>query len=176
MTIRDLAHTDIPALAELAKRSYTDAFGSSLAISDLAHELEHRRSETYFHKAIVADTILVAEHDGTIAGYVQFGLVGIPEAGATAADRELRRLYIDTRLQGKGTGRKLLQAALEHPVMSQAERIFLHVWDNNPRAMALYESVGFRTVGRTDVAGHAKTAGEDLVMARAAEIMSVISK
>jgi ribosomal protein S18 acetylase RimI-like enzyme len=82
-------------------------------------------------------------------GYVQFGDVGIPEVEVRPGDRGLQRLYVETALQGRGLGRRLLEAGLRHPRLAEAERIFLQVWDRNERAVRLYESFGFRKTGTT---------------------------
>ena len=105
----------------------------------------------------------MAEEDSALLGYVQFGDVGIPDAGARPADQGLHRLYVETTLQGRGLGRRLLEAALRHPRLAAAERIFLQVWDENLRAVRLYESVGFRKIGKTRFTVGSETV-EDAVM------------
>ncbi len=51
--------------------------------------------------------------------------------------------------QGKGHGRKLLQALIEWSKANpEIEKIELHVRSINARAIALYESCGFREEGR----------------------------
>ena len=163
LNLRAAEEADLPELFALAKRTWADAFGSSLSTEDLAAELETTRSEEYFRTALVADTILVAELDGDLVGYVQFGDVTIPEVDARPGDRGLHRVYVETGLQGRGIGRALMDAALSHPRLAGAERIYLAVWDENEPARRLYESLGFRAVGTTrfTIAGEAM---EDLVL------------
>jgi ribosomal protein S18 acetylase RimI-like enzyme len=148
-TIRSARATDVPALSDLAKRTWTEAFGADLAGEDEAAELETTRSESYFVRALEEKTILVAEAEDGLVGYVQFGEVEIPEVEVQPGDRGLHRLYLDTAWHGHGLGRRLLEAALRHPRLAEAERIFLQVWDENDRAIRLYESFAFRRVGTT---------------------------
>jgi ribosomal protein S18 acetylase RimI-like enzyme len=148
-TVRPAASSDVPALADLARRTWSDAFGSGVSDADEAAELAEGRSEAYFARALHETTILVAEEDATLVGYVQFGDVGIPEIDAGPGDAGLHRLYVETALQGRGVGRSLLDAALRHPRLAEAPRIFLQVWDRNERAVGLYESLGFRMIGTT---------------------------
>jgi ribosomal protein S18 acetylase RimI-like enzyme len=162
--IRPAPSREVPALSRLAKQTGADAFGEPLRPEDLAAELERSRSEAYFINALKETTILVAEEDGALLGYVQFGDVKIPEVEVRPGDQGLRRLYVDTAAQGRGLGRRLMNAALDHPRLASASRIFLTVWEKNTHAMRLYESFGFETAGATRVTIAEKEVGEDLVM------------
>jgi diamine N-acetyltransferase len=162
-TIRPAKLSDVPALSALAKRTWSDAFRDGISSDDEAAELEETRSETYFANALRQKTILVAEEDGALLGYVQFGGVAIPEAQAQPGDQGLQRLYVETALQGRGLGRRLMEAALQHPRLEEAKRIFVQVWDKNERAVRLYESFGFQKVGTTTFTIGSEVM-EDLVM------------
>jgi ribosomal protein S18 acetylase RimI-like enzyme len=94
---------------------------------------------------------------------VQLGDMTIPEVKPQPGDQALHRLYVDPDLQGRGLGRRLLQAALYHPRLANASRVFLTVWAENERAVSLYESYGFRTNGTTTFTVGA-TEMEDVVM------------
>ena len=132
--IRRAEPIDVSALADLASRTFREEFGSSLEPGDLALELQTRRSPEYFDKVLKTTTILVAHHRSDLVGYVQFGRVDIPEVRPDEGDRGLRRLYVDRRAQGRGLGRRLLEAALADPEMATAERVYLSVWDQNTQA------------------------------------------
>jgi ribosomal protein S18 acetylase RimI-like enzyme len=161
-TIRVAEPGDVPALSALAKRTWSAAFGDSVRPEDEAAELDER-SEADFAAVLQEQVVLVAEEDGVLLGYVQFGDPGIPEIEARPGDRGLHRLYVDTGVQGCGLGRALLEAALRHPRLADAGRVFLQVWDENERAVRLYESVGFRRVGTTRFTVGAEVM-EDLVL------------
>lgn len=64
-------------------------------------------------------------------------------------DRGLHRVYVDTAHQGRGIGRRLTKAALAHPRLADANRVFLQVWDANERAISLCASLGFKRIGTT---------------------------
>jgi len=151
MIIRPMTAADVRPLSALARRSWADAFGEGISREGLAVELESSRSEGYFTAALKDErkTVLVAEDAGTLLGYVQFGEVDIPEVAPAPDDAALHRVYVDTTAQGRGIGRRLTEAALAHPRLARASRIFLQVWEANERAVRLYESVGFRRIGTT---------------------------
>lgn len=87
-TVRLARPSDVPALSALAKRTWSDAFGEGVSPDDEAAELEEARSESYFARALSEKTILVAESDGALVGYVQFGDVEIPEVDVSQGIRE----------------------------------------------------------------------------------------
>jgi len=165
VTIRPATAGDVPALAELARRTWSDAFGASVDPADEAAELERTRSPAYFAEALRDRTILVAEAEGRLVGYVQLGDVEIPEVDVQPGDQSLQRIYVDAAAQGRGLGRRLLDAALEHRRLRGASRVFLTVWEQNERAVCLYESAGFRRCGTTTFAIGSEVV-EDLVMVR----------
>jgi diamine N-acetyltransferase len=144
--IRPARSTELAALADLATRTWAEAFGSSVSPEDEAAQLAETRSEEYFRQVLERHTILVADVDGLLRGYVQFD------------DTTLHRLYVDAELRGQGLGRELLEAALGHPRLAGAEEVRLQVWEENERALRLYESYGFRVAGTTSF-----TIGEEVV-------------
>jgi diamine N-acetyltransferase len=162
--IRPVAEADLPALADLAKRTWLDAFGDSVSEDEAAAYADATRSEHYFRAALSKDTILVAEEEEKLVGYVKFGDVLIPEVDAKPGDAGLHRVYVETALQGRGIGRQLVGEALSHSRLHAAARVFLEVWEENRAAVWLYESFGFQTVGTTRVKIGTKDVGEDLVM------------
>jgi diamine N-acetyltransferase len=163
--IRTVTEADLPALADLARRTWLDAFGDSVDEDEAAAYADASRSEHYFREALRTDTILVAEAKGELVGYVKFGDVTIPEIEAEPGDAGLHRVYVDTALQGRGIGRELVRAALSHPRLRAAPRVYLEVWEENRAAVRLYESFRFRPVGTTRVTIGSKEIGDDLVMA-----------
>jgi ribosomal protein S18 acetylase RimI-like enzyme len=163
-TVRPARADDLPRLSQLARRTWSDAFGDSVTPDDAALELEKSRSETYFAAAMREQTILVAEGDDALLGYVQFGDVDIPDVAVRPGVQALHRLYVDAGCQGRGLGRRLMLAALQHPRLAAADRIYLTVWERNERALRLYESMGFRVVGTTTFTIGSGEIAEDLVL------------
>jgi ribosomal protein S18 acetylase RimI-like enzyme len=149
VTIRPATRDDVHPLSELAQRTWAEAFGGDVAAADVAVEVERTRSEEYFRTALHERTILVAEAGGVLVGYVQFGNVEIAEVDVRPGDQGLQRLYVDRAFQGRGLGRRLLEAALVHPRLAVARRVYLTVWEENEPALRLYRSAGFTPVGTT---------------------------
>lgn len=87
---------------------------------------------------------VAVDADGTVLGWCDIerhGREGFRHAG---------RLGIGLRAEarGRGLGRRLMMAAIDAARRQGLERIELEVFASNTRAIALYESLGFRHEGR----------------------------
>jgi ribosomal protein S18 acetylase RimI-like enzyme len=145
--IEDLKDGDIDELAELAARTFIDAYGEYHDKNELAKTLDEERSVGYFEKTRSTSRVLVVKHNGKIVGYSQYGDVKLPGINPEVGDKELTRLYVDTEVQGLGIGRQLIETTLAEPDMTKAPKIYLRVWENNPGAIDLYKNYGFEKFG-----------------------------
>lgn len=143
--IRTAQMSDIEDLSELAQRTYAEAFGHSFLPEDLAAHLQKHLSPENFACLIEREVILVAEIEGELVGYVQFGAAD--PSDTKCSEQELRRLYVDSAFQNQGTGTALIKAALDHPHLRGADTITLDVWEHNPGAQRFYQRHGFEIVG-----------------------------
>lgn len=94
--------------------------------------------------------------DTVITGY------GILSMGAGEA--HLLNLCIAPDHRGRGLGRHLLGRLLDIARWNGAERVFLEVRPSNPLAKALYESVGFKEIGRRPRYYPARDGREDAIV------------
>ena len=162
--IRHATAYEARALSELAQETYIAAFGDSMSADDLRAHLVRNLSVENLERMLGVDTFLVAEHEGQLIGYLQFGRCDFEQANA-ATDYELKRLYVLHEFQNQGIGVQLMNAALEHSHMQNAPRIFLDVWEHNHGAQRFYKRYGFQIVGerKFEVASGEETSA-DLIM------------
>lgn len=85
--------------------------------------------------------ILIAELDGR-----PIGCVALAPDGNGAC--ELSKMAVAPELRGRGTGRKLLAAAVDHARELGARSLFLGTSQKLPSAVHLYETFGFLHVPR----------------------------
>lgn len=93
---------------------------------------------------------------GTVAGY---GILSV-----AAGEAHVLNLCIGPDWRGQGLGRHLLGRLLDVARWSGAARIFLEVRPSNPVAQRLYESVGFKEIGRRPRYYPARAGREDAIV------------
>ncbi|MGH3797090.1 MAG: ribosomal protein S18-alanine N-acetyltransferase [Pseudonocardiaceae bacterium] len=92
--------------------------------------------EAFRHALAAGHHYLAAREGGSLIGYA--GLARLP------GEAEVHTLAVDPVHQGRGIGRALLRALLEHAV---GDTVFLEVRTDNESAIALYRSEGFAVIG-----------------------------
>jgi ribosomal protein S18 acetylase RimI-like enzyme len=88
--------------------------------------------------------VLVAEADGTVAGYVFAGMEGNDYMALRGPAGAVYDLVVDPHRRRQGMGRMLLDAALAELAARGAPRIVLSTADKNSAAQALFAEAGFR--------------------------------
>jgi ribosomal protein S18 acetylase RimI-like enzyme len=154
---------DADAIAALFHQSFVDTFGHLYRMEDLADFLSAKSPDVF--RRDLADArydFIVAEHDGTLAGYVKLGPPELPIE--TPPDTvELCQLYVLKEWHGAGVAKELMRRALDWVERQNARHVQLSVYVDNHRARRFYERYGFHPVGRYDfmVGTHAD---EDIVL------------
>jgi ribosomal protein S18 acetylase RimI-like enzyme len=150
LTIRRATAADAPVVAELALRTFMDAFAAGSDPHDRALHTARaygvpQQSAEIAHPGI---TTLIAEVGGRAAAYTQIRR-GTPPSCVPDADAvEIARFYVDQAWHGRGIAQRLMHAALAQAREMGARTIWLMVYEHNHRALAFYAKEGFREVGR----------------------------
>lgn len=149
VTIRAGVPSDAAALAELAERTFRDAFAVDNHPEDV--ELHVSRSYGLRHQAReLADrafATLLAESVSGLAGYAQLRRGPAPASITGNSPVELCRFYVAREWHGQGLAQRLMQAAEAEAVTMGARTLWLGVWERNERAKAFYRKCGFSDVG-----------------------------
>lgn len=157
MQIREAVLAESEPLTALARETYTAAYAHTFGPGDLEAHLAKHLSDECVCRWLTEDTVLVAEAESRLVGYVHIG-PGL-----------LHRLYVAPEVQNCGVGTRLLQAALDHPVLRDARAVRLDVWTENLGALKLYERFGFTVVdSKPFQVASGKPAGLDHIMERVA--------
>ena len=149
ITYRDARAIDGPALSAMARRSFTETFGTLYRQSDLAAFLD----QAFGVNGLAAQlsepdfAIRLALADDQIIGFVKMGPVTFP--GEWRPDAiELYQFYVLSPWHGSGVAQKMMAWALEHARSHGAREVILSVYVDNHRAHRFYERYGFRDIGR----------------------------
>jgi GNAT superfamily N-acetyltransferase len=136
LTIRPAGSADVPGVVDLIGRVYREygfVYVPEVEVPDLVVRFDQ-------HYAAPRGTFFVVRE-----GDVVVGSVGVERLDGGRA--ELHRLYLDARLRGRGTGRALVETALEWCRAQRIPRMILWSDTRFDRAHRLYERMGFRRTG-----------------------------
>lgn len=148
VALRRATAADADRLSRFAAETFVDAFGAENTLSDVEAYVAEAFTPTV-QKAEVLDPtayVLLAE----LAEPAGPSLVGYAHAleSANGSTGELKRLYVDAQWRGSGLARLLIDDVIAECRRRGAERLRLGVWERNSRAIAFYEKVGLRVVGK----------------------------
>ena len=76
---------------------------------------------------------------------------------------EIERIYVTSRLKGQGVGRQMIKRSKQIALEKNLDFIWLGVWEQNPKAIAFYEKMGFQPIDK-HVFQLGKDAQTDLIM------------
>jgi GNAT superfamily N-acetyltransferase len=149
LIVRKATPADAAALSAFGARTFGDAFGADNTPSDMEAYLAESFSPSIQLAEISnpASAMTLAVVSGgfteTLAGYMY--LVEDPDPASVF----LKRIYVDKAWQGSGLGSLLIEEARRECRRRGRQRLWLTVWERNPRAVAFYEREGLRISGTT---------------------------
>lgn len=150
---RPAVPADGAELSAMAKRVFTDTFGSLYRASDLAEFLDRAFGVDGLPSQIddPAFQIRLATHEGQIVGFAKLGPNALPFPDAESANAvELYQLYVLGAYHGEGIGPALMDWTIAEARARGADTLTLSVYVDNHRAQAFYKRYGFVDVGRYD--------------------------
>ena len=142
---------DAELLSMVGRATFLETYAGTLPVEDVvAHCATKHAPEVY--KAWLEDgrtvTWLVeASHGGAPVGYLVMGTPDLPISDPDPNDWEIRRLYLLSRFQGSGNGRRLMETCMRHAKASGCARVLLGVYSRNDQALRFYERMKFEKVG-----------------------------
>jgi len=147
--IRRAVRDDLPAILGIERASFSDpwteeSFETALGLDRM--------------QVLVAQTPAAERGDGAsgLAGYVVALVIG-PEA-------EIADLAVAPDWRRRGVGRALLTHSISELVDAGVRTLYLEVRESNAAARTLYETYGFRSVGRRR--GYYRQPVEDALLLR----------
>lgn len=149
-TIRRAGPADAEALALVGRATFLETYAGQLPAADiLAHCARQHGPEVYAgwlasagHRLWIAE----APEGAAPVGYAVLGPPDLP-LPTSAADVEIKRIYLLHRFQGQGLGAALMRACLDGAREAGFDRALLGVFGRNEAAMGFYRRQGFTLAG-----------------------------
>lgn len=146
----DARSEDHAAISELHRQSFTRGW-SELEIAQLALQS--------------SVTILIARKVGEPEGPI----LGFNIVRHTQDEAEILSIAVDPRGRGRGLGAALMREAILRLRADRVEKLLLEVDGTNAHAIALYNRLGFETVGNRP--GYYKSSDDDEVVERSTALV-----
>ncbi len=140
---------DAPSLAVLAERTFRDTFGARNSPENMDLHCASQFGPDIQLREIGDRGIVttIADEAGRLVGFSQLRMARPSPAVAAARPAELNRIYVSADRQGHGVAHALMERALADASRAGCDRLWLGVWEHNPKAMAFYRKFGFEVVG-----------------------------
>lgn len=147
--IRHASAADADLLAELGRQTFYDTFAGDNTPENMAAYLAASFSPEKQAAEIAepGSLFIIAEVQGTAAGYARLREGPTPAAVTGVHPIEIVRIYSSQEWLGQGVGPALMQASLDQARQRGCDTIWLDVWEHNPRGIAFYRKWGFVEAG-----------------------------
>ena len=148
MQIRTASKSDAEAITEVHIAAIREAYCDLLPADELARIAADVYDRATMWRCLLAEgysTILVAEVDGHIAGYVDFDAWEEEETPETGG--EIMAIFVRPEEWGLGIGQALMREAMARSRDRGWVEVYLWVLLENRRAVDFFERLGFRMDG-----------------------------
>jgi ribosomal protein S18 acetylase RimI-like enzyme len=166
--LRRCTTADAAALALIGQCTFLETFAGVLRGADIiAHCKKAHSTELYSEwLADPAFRLWLAEvPGGAPVGFMVVAPPDLPLPDVSDSDAEIKRIYLLSKFQGGGVGKRFIAEAVLHAVEREATRLLLGVYAKNDAAIGFYEHSGFSKVGtrQFNVGGNVY---DDIIMGR----------
>jgi diamine N-acetyltransferase len=144
--LRKANFEDVEVLIKLGKTTFLETFAAQnskenmdaylsegFAFKKVKSELRDTNSQFYF-----------AVFENKEIGYLKLNFAKAQTELQDSTAMEVERIYVLNEFQGKGIGKLLYNKAIEEAKPRHANYIWLGVWEENHKALAFYEKLGFK--------------------------------
>ena len=136
--INPASKEDLKIVKSIAQRTWPDTFGEILSPEQIDYMLNLLYDLALLEKQITqGHTFLLADEGGE-----KLGFTGI-EINQKPGKTKIHKIYILPTAQGKGVGKKLINAIKEIALRNEQSSLLLNVNKYNQGAIDFYEYLGF---------------------------------
>jgi phosphinothricin acetyltransferase len=147
LAIRHACEADLPAI----QRIYNDEVVAGVATWDEQPWPDEQRRRWFAdHRASPSTPVLVAVHEGRVAGWASLSPMSAKSGWRLTREDTI---YLDPAFRGQGVGRLLLAALLEEARRTGVHVVVASITSENAASLALHRKAGFEVVGTLREAG-----------------------
>lgn len=140
MLVRDATTADLPAILEI----HNDAIRTTTAIWDEDEVGIDERREWLASRQAAGLPVLVAELDGTVAGFASYGPWRVKTGYRFTMENSV---YVHPDRRGCGVANALMPVLIDLARVGDVHSIVAGVEASNTASIAMHEKFGFRQVG-----------------------------
>jgi ribosomal protein S18 acetylase RimI-like enzyme len=146
--IRRATKTDANILRDLGEQTFCETFAEHNTAEDMHLYTEKNFTLQKLNEELndAQSSFFIAHKNNIPFGYAKIR-IGHEPADLKGKAFEIERLYATKEQIGKGVGKKLIETAFEEGKRKGLGTVWLGVWENNIRAIAFYEKLGFKKFG-----------------------------
>lgn len=149
--IRVAEPADAERLALLGAATFLESYAELLPVEDILGHVATQHAPSVYARWLedARCAVWIAEHlpNAAPVGYLVATPPDLPLPDLTAADWEIRRIYLLHRFQGSGLGRRLMEEVMETARIRALRRVLLGVYSLNQAALDFYARLGFTQAG-----------------------------
>ena len=143
--IKKITLADITKLQAIGRQTFVETFADHNTADDMQKYLDNNLSSDML-KNEIANTnseFYFATLDNKVIGYLK---INFGQAQTELKDKkslEIERLYVLKDFHGKKVGQVLYDKAIDIATQTNADYVWLGVWEKNPRAINFYKKNNF---------------------------------
>jgi ribosomal protein S18 acetylase RimI-like enzyme len=151
VSLRIARREDAPRLAMVGRATFLESYAGTLPVEDIVSHCETKHSPEVYEAWLTDGRsvcwLLEAAHGGAPVGYLVLSTPDVPVKDPDPNDWEIKRIYLLSRFQGSGNGRRMMEACARYAKASGCARLLLGVYSRNDLALKFYARMGFEKVG-----------------------------
>jgi ribosomal protein S18 acetylase RimI-like enzyme len=149
MYIRKAELGDAALIADISRQTFYDSFAGDNTVENMDKFMNgpFARERLMAEVPDPANYFFIAELAGQTMGYLKMRESGNSKDLQRTDAIEIARIYAVKDAIGRGVGKTLMQAAMDHALLLKKQIIWLGVWEKNQRAIDFYKKWGFTKFG-----------------------------
>ena len=145
VNIRQIDIDDIQQLQQIGRQTFVETFSSVNSEENMTAYLNDGFSEEKLTAELTNanSSFYFAELNGTFIGYLKLNFAKAQTESHNDNALEIERIYVLKEFHGKRVGQLLYEKAMDVAKQTNADSIWLGVWEENKRAISFYQKNGF---------------------------------